>query len=142
MKKESRFEEFNKSGDEEKKKKSARRREVAEWAMAPEGTKKKNARRREEAEKAMVTAGTIRRYAEEMGVSITKEFLGETVLDLGSGYSDDFQREAAKKGIKVYSLSEALSREGIRNRIKAVLKRKYKGKKTLEDIPSVAGLAQ
>ncbi len=96
-------------------------------------------RRREVAEKARVTYGTVERYEEEMGIPITKEFLGENVLDLGSGFSADFPKEAAKKGIKVYSLSESLSRKAVRDILKTSLK---PSGKTLKDIPFTGGLAQ
>lgn len=120
MKKESGFEQFNKR----------ERMDTDE---------KDRIRRREKAERATVTSGTVWRYEEGMGIPITKEFLGETVLDLGSGFSGDFPEKAAEKGIKVYSLSESLSRKAVRNILKPSLK--LKGKR-LEDIPFVGGLAQ
>ena len=97
----------------------------------------KNRERRAQARFTIKTVGFHERYEEDLGVPISKEVLGETVLDLGAGYSTDFSRYAAKKGIKVHSLSESFSDERYRKLLK-----EHVGKKSKKKFPFVAGLAQ
>jgi len=74
----------------------------------------------------------LKEYKEFLEIPITRKFLGEKVLDLGSGVSSRFTKEAAEQGIEIYSLSPAF--------IKPELRELRRGK-NLKDVPT-AGLAQ
>jgi ubiquinone/menaquinone biosynthesis C-methylase UbiE len=79
-----------------------------------------------------VTERGLKEYKEFLEIPITRKFLGEKVLDLGSGITGKFAKEAAEQGIEIYSLTPAL--------IKAEARGKRESK-DFEDIP-VAGLVQ
>jgi len=61
----------------------------------------------------------IEDYKEILEMPITREFLGEKVLDLGSGVTGRFAKEAAEQGIKIYSLTPAFNKPGIRKLLKS-----------------------
>lgn len=78
-------------------------------------------------------------YEKLLRIPITKEFLGERVLDLGSGVSGTFAKEAKERGIEIFSLSPEFVNPEVVERLEneigygAVVK---KGEQ------SIAGLAQ
>jgi len=61
----------------------------------------------------------IEDYKEILEMPITREFLGEKVLDLGSGVTGRFAKEAAEQGIKIYSLTPVFNKPGIRKFLKS-----------------------
>ncbi len=65
-------------------------------------------------------------YEKELGIPVTKEFLGEKVLDLGSGEKTRFAKEAAKRGVQVYSLNPNLSYQKHRSILKKGLEKDEK----------------
>jgi len=98
--------------------------------------KKTRERRKMAADYAAKTSGSIDRYR-GLEIPITKEFLGEKVLDLGAGFSGDIPKYAAERGIKIYSLSESFSEDNIRSLLKERV-----GDKINKEFPFFAGLAQ
>ncbi len=61
----------------------------------------------------------IEDYKELLQIPITREFLGEKVLDLGSGVTGRFVKEAAEQGIEIYSLTPAfINKSGRKNFLK------------------------
>lgn len=81
---------------------------------------KKSRGRREEIENATLTDRDLNFYEGCLEIPITKEFLGERVLDLGSGRIEKFAQEAAKRNVEVYSLNPALTLEKHRERLEKV----------------------
>ena len=67
----------------------------------------KHQRRRQVAEGSLTRDRSIEEYEEVLEIPITKEFLGKTVLDLGSGTRGRMAEAAAKRGIEVHLLSAA-----------------------------------
>jgi SAM-dependent methyltransferase len=63
---------------------------------------------------------SIEQYEDYLKIPITKEFLGENVLDLGSGLLGYVAKEAAKRGVKIFSLSPDFSNPGLKNYIKEI----------------------
>lgn len=94
-----------------------------------------------EARERHVSDRDIFEYSDELGIPITKEFLGENVLDLGSGKRATFAKEAAERGIRVFSLSPALIDRHYRNVLKEALKEDKEFKKKMGKL-FLAGLAQ
>ena len=72
----------------------------------------------------------IEEYKEILQIPITREFLGEKVLDLGSGVTGRFAKEAAEQGIEVHSLTPAFINK---SRRKEVLKDAAAG--LVQDLP-------
>lgn len=97
----------------------------------------KSRARQAQARFAMKTMGFFERYKRFLGIPISRKFLGETVLDLGAGYSGELPEHAARRGIKVYSLSESFSDEHYRKLLK-----KHLSSKLNKKFPFTAGLAQ
>ena len=60
----------------------------------------------------------IEDYKDIFQMPITREFLGEKDLDLGSGVTGGFAKEAAEQGIEIYSLTPAFNKPGIRKFLK------------------------
>lgn len=81
-----------------------------EFAREPEVTA--GQRRHENPYDMPLTDRAFDTYLDEMALS--KEDLGHTVLDLGSGLTESFAREAKLYGINVYSVSPHLKHEQIR----------------------------
>ncbi len=100
----------------------------------------KSRARRMKAESSMFTDRPLEEYEHTLEIPITEEFLGKTVLDLGSGVTGKFARDVAKRGIDIYSLSGAWGSEKIRKAWKEELIKSEEGRKALGR--SVAGLAQ
>ena len=88
-------------------------------------------RRRQSAEDSEVPGRTIDEYEQVLEIPITKEFVGKTVLDLGSGETGQLAKAAAKREIDVYSLSGAWGSEKYRKILKEGFSKN-----------AVAGLAQ
>ena len=64
-------------------------------------------RRRTEEYSALITdKNGLKEYSESFGVDFTK-MEGQKVLDIGSGKSEKFSKEAAKIGVRVFSMSTA-----------------------------------
>ncbi|MCX6730161.1 MAG: class I SAM-dependent methyltransferase, partial [Candidatus Portnoybacteria bacterium] len=63
---------------------------------------------------------SIEQYEDDLKIPITKEFLGENVLDLGSGLLGYVAKEAAKRGIKIFSLSPDFSNPRFKNYLKEI----------------------
>jgi len=61
----------------------------------------------------------IEDYKDLLQIPITREFLGDKVLDLGSGVTGRFAKEAAEQGIEIYSLTPAFNKPGIRKFLKS-----------------------
>lgn len=67
----------------------------------------------------VVTERGLKDYKDLLQIPITREFLGEKVLDLGSGVTGRFAKEAAEQGIEIYSLTPAFNKPGIRKFLKS-----------------------
>jgi len=65
------------------------------------------AKRRKVEEGAYISDWELGDYQTELGINVA-EMKGKLVLDIGSGKSEKFSKEAAKKGIKVVSMSPHL----------------------------------
>ncbi len=67
----------------------------------------------------VVSTRGIEDYKDILQIPITREFLGEKVLDLGSGVTGRFAKEAAEQGIEIYSLTPAFNEPGKRKFLKS-----------------------
>lgn len=66
-----------------------------------------------------VSERSIEEYKEFLQIPITRKFLGEKVLDLGSGVTGRFAKEATEQGIEIYSLTPAfINKLGRKNFLK------------------------
>lgn len=64
-------------------------------------------KRRKEEQSAHISDSELEKYADFLGFNLEK-MRGKLVLDVGSGKTEKFSREAAKAGIKVVSMSPHL----------------------------------
>lgn len=67
----------------------------------------------------------------------TEKYFGGKVLDIGAGYGERFNIEAASEGVEVISLNPELKREGAREMREEIMESKH-----ADLAESIAGLAQ
>ena len=100
-----------------------------------------NSKERNAYEGTTITDRSLASYKEFLGLPI-EDLRGKLVLDIGSGYSGRFAREAAKEGINVIAfnpeLKSGLAIQGLNKKVLPGILDKVK----VEKINAVAGIAQ